>query len=191
LLGELKNLFPAEHSVKEFHLNTPSLTEAEIEEMRNYQVWVFAFPLYVDALPSHFLSCLCHIEKVGVGKNIHVYAIVNSGFCEGMQNRNALAVMENWCRRTDLTWGMGIGFGGGGAMTGMKNIPLGKGPKAGLGKAYAVLSDAVLRRTSKENIYTSIGFPRFLYKLVAEIGWWRLIRANGGRWKDLDIKLHG
>jgi len=84
---------------------------------------------------------------------------------------------------------MGIGFGGGGAIMGMENITPGKGPKATLGKAYTVLAAAIESRTTKENIYISIAFPRLFYKFAAEIGWKKQIKLNGFSSKDLDRRL--
>jgi len=190
LLDELKRVVPTEHNLKEFRMDNPSITEDEIKELSNFPVWVFAFPLYVDGVPSHVLSCLCMIEKAGIAdKDIHVYAIVNCGFFEGTQTRHSFAIMENWCRKSSLTWGMGVGYGCGGGILSVRNIPLGKGPKASLGKAYAVFVDAILSLTSKENFYASFSFPRLLYKITGEMGWRRLIKANGGTPKDLDKKL--
>jgi len=190
LLADLKGVLPAAHSLKELHICSPRIADAEFEELKNCAAWVFAFPLYVDAVPSHLLHCLRSIEKARIaGKDIHVYAIVNCGFHEGTQNRNALAIMENWCARSGLRWGMGIGFGGGGALVGMEKIPPGKGPKAALGKAYAAFAEAIASGTSQENIFISIAFPRFLYKLAAEWGWRRLAKANGHKLKDLDRQL--
>ena len=190
LLSDLKGAFVPEHNVKEFALNKPSISGAEIKELQEYSTWIFAFPLYADGIPSHLLYCLCQMEKeLSVDKAIQVYAIVNCGFFEGQQTQNAIAMMENWCVKTGLKWGMGIGFGGGGGFAQMKSIPLGKGPKSNLGKAYTILIDAVLSKSSKENIYTSLSFPRFLYKFMGEISWKSSIKANGGKVKDLDKRL--
>jgi len=190
VLNDLKTLFPTGQNIKDFCINKPSLTEACIKDLRDCPVWIFAFPLYVDAVPSHLLSCLCQIEAEKIaGKDIHVYAIINCGFYEGTQTRNAMAIMENWCVKSGLIWGMGIGFGGGSALEGMETVPLGKGPKTNLGKACAVLADAAISQTVKENIYTSINFPKFFYKIAAEIGWNSWIKKNGGKKKDLNRRL--
>ncbi|HAW69762.1 MAG TPA: hypothetical protein DHD79_09105, partial [Firmicutes bacterium] len=76
---------------------------------------VFAFPLYVDGIPSHLLSCLSQMEgylKPLASKEMRVYAIVNCGFYEGRQNQHALDMMQNWCAKTRLIWGHGLGIGG-------------------------------------------------------------------------------
>ncbi|MGE5678329.1 MAG: hypothetical protein ACM3ZR_09775 [Pseudomonadota bacterium] len=190
LLCDLKSLFSDEHTIKDFSFHTPNVTEAEIKDLCNYSAWVFAFPLYVDGIPSHLLSCLCEMEQSGIDcKDIRVYAIVNCGFFEGKQNCNALAILKNWCDKVGLAWGAGIGFGGGGTLTYVKSVPLGIGPKGTLGKAYKELTNAILSQSSKEDIYTSIGVPRFLYKVAAEMDWKKIIKANGGKKKDLKKRL--
>jgi len=200
LLDELKTLLPLtseEYSIKEHHINTACITDDVINELQSCTTWIFAFPLYVDAVPSHLLSCLRQIERYGNSdKVINVYAIVNCGLYEGKQAQNALAIMENWCIRciksnkANLKWRTGIGFGGGGALPSMKKTPLGRGAKTDLGKAYAAFVKAVLSHTSADNTYISINIPRFLYKLVAEIRWVKMIKANGGKKADLGKRLN-
>ena len=194
LLSDLKGLFLNEQidedAIKDFFIHTPNFTEEEIKDLCNYSVWVFAFPLYVDGIPSHLLSCLYKMEQYGINnKNIRVYAIVNCGFFEGRQNVNALAILKNWCDKAGLVWGAGLGFGGGGALTFMQGLPVGSGPKGTLGKAFKELTSSILSQSSIENIYTSIGIPRLLYKLSGERGWKKMIKANGGKKKDLKKRL--
>lgn len=194
LLNDLKGLLLDkqldEENIKEFSLHTPNITEKEIEGLCKYSTWIFAFPLYVDGIPSHLLSCLYKMEQFGIeSKNIHVYAIVNCGFYEGKQACNALDILKNCCHKSDLAWGMGIGFGGGGALNSMQDLPVGSGPKGTLGKAYKEFISSILSQSSIENIYTSVGFPSFLYKLGGERGWRQMIKANGGKTKDLKKRL--
>jgi len=186
LLDDLNSLFQIDITVQKFHFNKPMITDQVIENLRHCQAWVFAFPLYVDGIPSHLLSCLKQLEQADFkGKDIRVYVIINCGFHEARQNRHAMAMMEIWCEKTGLKWGMGIGLGGGGSLTQMRNVPLGKGPKTALGKSLAVLSEAILNKEKKDAHYISINLPRFVYKFSADIGWNKLIKANGGKVKDL------
>ena len=76
---------------------------------------VFCLPLYVDCLPSHVLSFLKVMEGFCKEKQIklNVYAIANNGYIEGVQSEALLQVFRNFCVRSNLTWGGGIGIGGG------------------------------------------------------------------------------
>jgi hypothetical protein len=190
LLNELMGLLPSDCDIKLFEIQKPSICDTVIEEMRRFDTWVIAFPLYVDAVPSHLLSAMRQIENCKTtDKAICVYSIVNLGFHEGKQAKNALAVIENWCAKSNLKWSGGIGFGGGGAMAYMKDVPPGRGPKTSLGKVFAGFSEAILSNTPQDNLYISIGLPKLLYKLAAESGWRRMIRSNGGSKKDLSKRL--
>lgn len=190
LLKDLNSLISKGNIIKSFAINKPCVTENDIEELCKCQVWIFAFPLYVDGIPSHLLSCLCQIERMGlIDRHVYVYAVANSGFYEGRQCHHALSVMRNWCDKTGLIWGMGIGYGGGGALTSIKSIPLDKGPKRTLKKSFQFLINAILTHPQAENYYTSIAFPEFLYRMSAEIGWWQMMKANGGKYSDLNRRL--
>ena len=76
---------------------------------------VFCLPLYVDCLPSHVISFLKEMEGFCKEKQIklNVYAIANNGFIEGVQSEALLQVFRNFCVRSNLTWGGGMGIGGG------------------------------------------------------------------------------
>lgn len=190
LLHDLKPLLSDGNTLIDITLNKPSVAEEEINRLRDCQALVFAFPLYVDGIPSHLVSVLCRLEQSHIGnENTHVYGIVNCGFYEGRQCHNALNILKNWCGKAGLLWGMGIGFGGGGALNSMKTLPLGAGPKGTLGSAYGELANAINAHASADNIYTSIAFPRALYKTAVEIGWARSIKKSGGKKRDLDKRL--
>lgn len=114
--------------------------------------------------------------------------MVNCGFYEGHQNKLALEMMENWCVKARLKWGQGIGIGAGGMLSGLKNVPIGHGPKKNLEKAFNQLTNNILNSSSEENIFVNANFPRILYKFAAEMGWRQAIKANGLKRKDLFLQ---
>lgn len=170
--------------------NKPELNPEEAANIGEYDVLIFAFPLYVDAIPSHLLSCLIELEGclAKAKKDTVVYAIVNCGFYEGQQNRLALAMMENWCDRAGLKWGQGIGIGAGGILAGNNNIPLGQGPNKNLGKALSTLVHNVLHLGSDETIFITANFPKVAYKLAAEWNWRQAAKLNGLTVKELSLQ---
>ena len=76
---------------------------------------VFCLPLYVDCIPSHVLSFLKEMESFCRENHfkLSVYVIANNGYIEGVQSEALLQVFRNFCTRSGLTWGGGIGRGGG------------------------------------------------------------------------------
>lgn len=186
LLEDLKRFLSDKSEVTEIAMHAPSVTEETIRELNNADALVFAYPLYVDCVPAHLLSCLVQLEKECFrGRQISVYGIVNCGFYEGIQAEPALHVLQNWSVKAGLRWGGGIGIGGGGGLAMMSGPEPGKGPKAPINKELEAMADQILRDGTGENRYVSVAFPRFLYRLAAQMGWRQMIRANGGKVKDL------
>ena len=86
-----------------------------LELLPGMDVVCLCVPLYVDGLPSHIVEFL--IQAEGYCKNhpcqFRLYVLANNGFVEGKQNRPALNMLQAWCERAEITWGGGIGIGGG------------------------------------------------------------------------------
>lgn len=172
--------------ISEYSCNQQDISDKIIVELQNAAVLVIACPLYVDGIPAHLLSCLMQLESADwKNHEIHVYGIVNCGFYEGIQAEPALCILQNWCAKTGLIWGGGIGVGGGGALMQMPTMENGHGPKAPVEQALRAMADTICAHKIQENRYVSIAFPRFLYKLAAQMGWRQMIKANGGKTKDL------
>ncbi|MDE7294319.1 MAG: hypothetical protein K2N72_07835 [Oscillospiraceae bacterium] len=86
-----------------------------LQELTNADRVVFCLPLYVDSVPSHILPFLKELEAFCKenGLRLNVYSISNNGFIEGNQSEPLLRVLRNFCERSGLEWGGGIGIGGG------------------------------------------------------------------------------
>ena len=100
---------------KTMQLRTPADRKAILSEIRTADKVVFVTPLYVDGLPSHVLPFLKEMEAFCKENSLQtkVYAMANNGFIEGRQNEPLMQVLENFCRRSGLTWCGGVGIGGG------------------------------------------------------------------------------
>ena len=110
----LQRLFVSGKKVTET-LRTPADHERILAQLKDAQAVVFGLPLYVDAVPSHVLRFLEQMETYCKENDVHlsVYCIANNGFIEGRQNEPLMQVFEHFCRRAGLTWGGGVGIGGG------------------------------------------------------------------------------
>lgn len=189
VLKAIKDLLLQENVVvSEYHFSKSQLDIENIEQFMDNECFVFAFPLYVDGIPSHLLHCLLQLEtlaKARPQKEIYVYALVNCGFYEGHQNALAIEMMKNWTVKAGLIWGQGIGVGAGGMLTMLKSVPLGQGPMKSLGKALTQFIDTIVNKASQDSIYVTANFPRLLYKFGGEMGWRKSAKVNGLKRKDL------
>ena len=110
----LQSLFVGGEKVKE-KLRSPADHARLLEQLRDAQAVVFGLPLYVDGVPSHVLRFLKEMETFcrENGLKLRVYCVANNGFIEGKQNEPLMQVFDNFCARTGLAWGGGVGIGGG------------------------------------------------------------------------------
>ena len=187
-LSVLSNFIESKDIVK-YRLTKKLDYEKIISNIKNIDILVLAFPLYVDSLPSHVLDFLSILEDNFKGKlkDITVYVISNCGFYEGNQNKTALKIMRCWCRKINLKWGQGIGIGAGEMMGGLSNVPMGKGPNTSLGLALKNLARNINERNSGEDVFTIPNmFPRFVFRLVANRFWVSKANKNGLNKKDLN-----
>lgn len=186
LLEDLKQYIGEKAEVVDFEFHTATISKDVIEELAKTDAWVFAYPLYVDGIPGHLLSCLIQLEEARLqNSQIRIYGIVNCGFYEGIQAEFALKLLQNWSLKAGFIWSGGVGVGGGGGLAMMPKLEPGYGPKAPIDKALENISDMILKKDRQENNYVSVAFPRFLYKMGAQMGWRQMIKANGGKIKDL------
>lgn len=99
-----------------------------IEKLDDIDAFVWAFPTYVDAVPSTVLEYMIKLENYTKDKNYDflVYTINNCGFYEGNQCEYTLNMTKNWCKRANLKYAGGIGIGAGEMYNVLRlNIPVG------------------------------------------------------------------
>lgn len=168
ILSQLKGYMKSDASLCELHFFTPHPQPEQLQEAADSDVLIFAFPLYVDGIPSHMVSALLDLETVirEKKKKRTVYAILNCGFYEGCQNAVAIRMMENWCCRSGLEWGYGIGAGGGGMVSALANVPAGRGWAHPLGKRFAVLQRTAPRKEPEKQSLSRWIFPDLPTKLL-------------------------
>ena len=170
----------------EIKMNRFEPTEEMFSMLGQCDTWILFYPLYVDGVPGHFVSCLEAIEKSGYdfGEK-SIYAVSNCGFYDGRQCEWSLDIIRNWSRRTGFTFLGGIGFGGGGAVPEVYDTLIGRIITSTYLKALKYLVQKVLAKDNFENFYASINMPRFVLKLAAEIRWGRTLVKNGKKKKDI------
>jgi len=83
--------------------------------LQNADAVVITVPLYVDSIPAHFIHLLKEMEQYCKNNpcKFILYVISNAGFVGGHHNQALLEQYQCWCERTGITWGGGLGIGGG------------------------------------------------------------------------------
>lgn len=89
--------------------------ERILNTLKGADAVVFCLPLYVDGVPSHVLRFLQEMECFSRDNDVHLilYTVSNNGFIEGRQSEPLLQIFQNFCQRAGLSWGGGVGIGGG------------------------------------------------------------------------------
>lgn len=158
------------------------------------KIIIFAAPLYVDCLPASFLSFLIGLDKyikqakISSSSFPRVYSIFNCGFYEGHQNRIALDIMKNFCKKVGFTWRFGIGIGAGEFIGDSKsNIPINSKMKKDTFNALMEIKNDIESNNNslKNNIFSSPKMPRFIFKLAANRSWIVTAKVNKLKKKDL------
>ena len=177
----------------EYTWNRPDSGKKDFEEVIKCDAIVFAFPLYIDTIPSHLLNNLVsfeeYIKNTSLSQIIRVYVIVNNGFFDAKQNHVAIDNIGHWCRRSGVIMAQGVGIGGGGMILGIEKVPSDKGPKKNIGNAMMVLAGNILEERGGEKMLILPNLPAFAYKIVAEMTWRKMAKGNGLTTKDLYRKI--
>lgn len=173
ILQEVKQKLPAGTDIRQVKLEKPSQAVRMIPLLAECERLVFAFPTYTDGIPSHIIRVLEGMSKINakLGKKTMIYFIIHCEFIEGKQTKLTIEMMEHWCRRAGYTWGQGLGVGGGEMLHQLKHVPMGTGPKTGLGEKYLSFCKNVVNLTSDRNLYVSPDFPRPIYLMAANSYW--------------------
>ena len=148
---------------------------------------VLSIPMYIDALPSHVVRLFEHLEMHGDADQKRVYAISNMGLYESCQLCNLMAMIRRWCEKTGYQYSGGLAVGAG-EMIGriINRMPLEKGIIKHVGKGMLKLAKAIENSEVIEDIYADPAmFPRFLYKMMANMEWPKAARQNGLNPKEL------
>lgn len=189
----IKYLIPLieENEVTVYKISKTNLTELQFENIKNSNVLIFVFPLYIDSIPANLLRLLIELEKIDFpNKNTMVYCIINNGFFEGKQNHIASSQIKNWCKIVGLTWGQTVGVGAGEMLPFIKDIPLGYGPNKNIGKAFKELARNIISLNGGKDLFVSPNWPRFLWKIQASLlVWYPYAKKNGIKRKRLRDKI--
>lgn len=154
-------------------------------------VFVLAFPLYVDSLPYLVTKALERIAESRQGQSAEgaaqFVAIVNSGFPEAVHNQTALAICRQFAKEAGFRWAGGLALGGGAPFSGKpleeaggmahKVIAALDTAAAALAQGQPIPDEAVAA------LANPVMSPRF-YTLMGGMGW-RLEGLRNGVYRQL------
>ncbi|WMC91277.1 hypothetical protein [Kineothrix sp. MB12-C1] len=193
MLQSLQPLMDPGHQVSHYNISMAPLTKEQYLELCRMDTLVFAFPLYIDAVPSHLFRMLIKLaeyHKTEGNKDISIYAIINNGFYEGRQNHIAVDIIKNWCHREGFTFRQAIGQGAGEMMGFIDKVPIGHGPLKNLGTALQNLADNLHSNRSGQTLVFSPNFPRFGWRFMGTHFFWNTTaKQNGLKPNDLLKRL--
>ncbi|MDD6920302.1 MAG: hypothetical protein PUI85_03725 [Eubacteriales bacterium] len=192
----------ADISIKNMLLKD-SMQQDCLAEIKHSSNIMFVFPLYFDSLPGNLVESLEYIRdnREAFGENKNVSVIVNCGLHEAVQTSLAIEMIKMWTREMEYNFVVAAGFGGGGALTGARKIPVGEGVKKYMKAFFDKIIDCLCsdfsdikhedskEKCSNDNIYATIDMPRDEYIKMSELGWRKLIIRNGLEEKDLDRRI--
>ncbi|MDR2596596.1 MAG: NAD(P)H-dependent oxidoreductase [Treponema sp.] len=192
ILGRLSDLLKEKHDLKFYDSGLKQFSNVIFEEIISGDVIVLSFPLFVYSIPSNTLKMLIELENIikqKQDKKLILFALINCGFYEGIQNVTAFEIVMNWCERSGVIFGGGIGQGAGEMLGFFKNTPLNKSPFANLERALETMTEKIEIKKPFEITYLNPYFPRFLWKIMAVRNWNTLASKNGLKKKDIRRKL--
>lgn len=178
LLEVVKSYFDKENNVYEISIADKRIKDVDkFHVLTNCDNIVIAFPLYVDCLPSTVIKFLDGFEKYTKENNIkcdsRIYGIVNCGFYEGKQNRQALKILRNFTNHIEkLRYGGGIGIGTGPFIGNSSSIPWQAKIKSSIKEVLDKLIDVINSGESMgKDLYAEANMNKVLYMQAGNFGW--------------------
>lgn len=195
LVGELVKLLDDNIKVKEYYISSLMKDKTLLEETITYDKIIFVSPLYADCFPGTMLDFMPSFEafiKTKTNIKPDMYCIVNCGFLEGTQNRTAINIMKNYCRRLGFNWRFGVGIGGGEFMSNSRNMPLNSKKKKDIYNAFLELKKDIENNAENQidDMLVNADIPKSIFKFVANMSWKSMGKKNNINSKELYRQIY-
>jgi hypothetical protein len=166
-------------------LRTPGRTAELLQAVDRADLFILAFPLYVDSLPylvTQSLECIAAQRQAGAPRAVPFLAIANCGFPEAHHNATALAICQQFAAAAGFTWAGGLALGAGGAVNGRPLATAGgmvRHVAQALDLAAGALADGQpVPAAAGALMARPLMSPR-LYTLMGDMGWRLQARQHG------------
>ena len=157
------------------------IQEKAAEAMSRAETVIFGAPLYVDGLPATALQFIEKVRASGAAAGCKLYAVVNNGLYESLQNINMLSMIKDFCTENGILY-KGSAAIGAGEMIGTLMRVSGQSlwPARNAIENIKNLAKAIESDLQTEDIYADpFMFPRGLYIKIANANWQKLKKAYG------------
>ena len=166
-------------------LRTEARTQELLQAVDRADLFILAFPLYVDSLPYMVIEALERIAAHRQAQPAHTQAsflaIANCGFPEVQHNDTALLICEQFAAAAGLRWAGGLALGEGGAINGQPLAKAGgmvRNVVAALDLAAAALAEGEPVPAEAIALMARPFIPTRAYMLMGDVGWLAQARRN-------------
>jgi NAD(P)H-dependent FMN reductase len=148
---------------------------------------LFAFPLYIDALPAPLIRLLERIaerrSRVAPPGSPRLAVVVQCGFPEAHQCETAVGICRLFSDRTGMRWAGALAMGMGGSVGGgPEKLPGGgKHILEAIDIASESLADGGAIPEAASALFARPLMPRWTYTLFGNLGWRMQLRKNKAR----------
>ena len=170
-----------------YRIHKEALSDCQLAQITDSDALIFAFPLYIDSIPSHLLRTLIELAKQDFSKRKPmIYCIVNNVIYEGNQSHLVIEQIRIWSQRTHLTCGQPVGASPGEILPWIYSVPLAIVHTQKVGHSLTILSQNIKSAQSGQDLFISPNYPKFLWRMNASMFvWYPRAKSNGLKRKAL------
>lgn len=165
-------------------LRTPANRLELVNEVNDCELFVVAYPLYVDTLPALVIETfemLAEARRGGYATMPRMAVIANCGFPEAQHNDNSLKICQRFAKEAGFVWVGGLAMGMGGVVGGERLESKGgllRNVQAGLDEAAVALAAGQVIPASAAAKLSRPVMQSWLYRQVASFGWRKWASEN-------------
>ena len=159
-------------------LRTEARTRQFLQSVDDSDIFVLAFPLYVDTLPHLVTRALeriaAHRQALQPATQPRFLAIANCGFPEASHNDVALAICRQFAQQAHLRWVGGLARGAGQPLGGQKLAEAGGMARDAIAALDLAAEDLAQGQPVSAAAIAYMAQPMLpprLYTLMGEMGW--------------------
>lgn len=167
-------------------LRTETRTQDLLKTVDAADLFVLAFPLYVDTLPYLATAALeriaAHRQAQPSPQPAAFLAIANCGFPEAEHNATALAICQQFADVAGFAWAGRLALGAGGALNGQALAQAGgmaRHAVRALDLTAAALATGQPAPAEAVALLAKPMMPRRVYTFMGDLGWRMQARRNG------------